>query len=61
MQLEVGKNLILEAGYGNAFNTYQGLADRHIAEVRKPRVSLGTTVGVCLDGAGVLIGTLIGR
>ena len=46
MQLEVGKSLILEAGYGNAFNAYQGLSDRYIAEMRRPRVSLGTTVGV---------------
>ncbi len=62
MQLEVGKSLILEAGYGNAFNAYQGLSDRYIAEMRRPRVSLGTTVGVCLGaaGAGLVIGALAG-
>ncbi len=63
MQLEVAKSLILEAGYGNAFGAYQGLSDRYIKELSKPRVSLGTTVGVCLGavGVGVVIGTLILR
>jgi uncharacterized small protein (DUF1192 family) len=62
MRLEVGKSQILQAGYSNAFGAYQGLSDRYIAELRKPRVSLGTTVGVCLGAAGVglVIGALVG-
>ena len=63
MRLEIQKNVALRAGYNETFRSYQGLSDRYIAELKKPRFSLGGTVGLCIGaaGAGVLIGTLIGR
>jgi hypothetical protein len=61
--LEEGKTLALQAGYSNAFLGYQGLSERYIAELRKPRFSLGSTVGVCLGAAGLgaAVGVLVGR
>jgi hypothetical protein len=47
VKLEQGKSLALQAGYSNAFLGYQGLSERYIAELRKPRFSLGSTLGVC--------------
>jgi hypothetical protein len=58
--LEAGKTLALQAGYSNAFLGYQGLSERYIAELRRPRLSLGSTIGVCLGaaGAGFLVGVV---
>ena len=55
------KFLAVDSGYGEAFASYQELSDRYITELRKPRVSLGTTVGFCLGaaGAGLIVGALI--
>jgi hypothetical protein len=55
--------LALQAGYDNASNDYRDLSTRYIAELRKPRFSLGSTVGLCLGaaGAGIIIGTLTQR
>ena len=55
--------LALQTGYDNASNNYRDLSTRFFAELRKPRFSLGSTVGLCLGaaGAGVVIGTLTQR
>ena len=39
------------------------LSDRYIAELKKPRFSLGGTVGLCIGaaGAGLIVGTLVNR
>jgi len=59
--LHVQNALALRTGYDNASNEYRNLSTRHIAELRKPRFSLGSTVGLCLGaaGAGVVIGALV--
>ena len=53
----------LQTGYDNASQNYRDLSTRYIAELRKPRFSLGSTVGLCLGaaGAGVVIATLTQR
>ena len=53
--------LALQAGYDNASTQYRDQTTRYIAELKKPRFSLGSTVGLCLGsaGAGLIIGTLI--
>jgi hypothetical protein len=63
LKLEEDKTLALQAGYSNVFLGYQGLSERYIAELRKPRFSLGSTVGVCLGAAGLgaAVGVLVGR
>ncbi|MFC1640168.1 hypothetical protein ACFL3B_05335 [Gemmatimonadota bacterium] len=55
--------LALQAGYHNASREYRDLSRRYIAELRKPRFSLGSTVGMCLGaaGAGAVIATLTQR
>ena len=55
--------LALQTGYDRASNEFRDLSTRYIAELRKPRFSLGSTVGLTLGaaGAGVLIGTLTQR
>ena len=52
--------LALQTGYDNASIEYRDMSTRYIAELRKPRFSLGSTVGLCLGaaGVGVVIGTL---
>ena len=55
--------LALQTGYDNASSEYRDMSTRYIAELRKPRFSLGSTVGLCLGaaGVGVVIGTLTQR
>ncbi len=55
--------LALQTGYDQASSEFRNLATRYIAELRKPRFSLGSTIGLTLGaaGAGVLIGTLTQR
>ncbi len=62
-RLEMQKTAALLNGYDDLFTSYQGLSDSYIAELRKPRVSLGGTIGLCLGsaGAGFIVGTLVGR
>jgi len=58
--LEVAKRLAYEAGYQAAFTSYQDLAKRHIAELRKPQIRLASTVWMLgAAGAGLLIGRLV--
>ncbi len=61
--LQAQNILALQTGYNNASNDYRDLSTRYIAELRKPRFSLGSTVGLCIGaaGAGALISTLIQR
>ncbi len=47
-----------QTGYQTAYLGYQDLSKRHIAELRKPRISLGSALGL-LGAAGV--GILVGR
>jgi hypothetical protein len=56
--LEAEKARAYEAGYREAYAGYQELNARYVAELNRPRVSLGSTVGLCVgvEGAGVLAG-----
>jgi hypothetical protein len=42
----------------NAFSSHQNLTARNVAELKKPRFSLGSTLELCLGAAGA--GTLLG-
>ena len=61
--LHVKNTLALRTGYDNVSNDYRNLSTRYIAELRKPRFSLGSTLGMCLGtaGAGFFIGSLTQR
>ena len=61
--LERETSRVLQAGYAQAFTDYRQLTDRYVAEVQKPRLSLGASLGLCLGaaGAGVLLGTAVVR
>ena len=61
--LHAQDTLALQTGYNNASNDYRDLSTRYIAELRKPRFSLGSAVGLCIGaaGAGALIFTLTQR
>lgn len=60
-RLEEQKVLALQTGYTNVFDRYERLNQQYIAELRKPRLSLGSTLGLCLGtaGAGILAGALV--
>jgi hypothetical protein len=60
-RLEEGKSLAFQAGYDHAFTRHQDLTARYVAELKKPRFSLGSTLGLCLGaaGAGALVGIVI--
>ncbi len=55
--------LALQAGYDNASSACRDISTRYIAELRKPRMSIGSTVGLCVGaaGAGAVIATLVNR
>ena len=55
--------LALQTGFDNASSSCRALSNSYIAELRKPRFSIGSTVGVCLGvaGATALITTLTQR
>ena len=59
--LHTQNTLALQTGYNHASSDLRDLATRYIAQLRKPRFSLGSTVGLTLGaaGAGLIIGTLI--
>jgi len=59
--LEAEKSRAFEAGYHEAYTSYQDLSQRYLAELKKPRFSLGSTLGLCLGaaGAGVLVGSVV--
>jgi hypothetical protein len=61
--LHAQNTFALQTGYDNAASDYRDMSTRYIAQLRKPRFSLGSTVGLCLGaaGAGVVIGTLVNR
>ncbi len=46
------------AGYQAAYAGYQELSERYIAELKKPRITLGSVIGL-IGAAG--IGVVIGR
>jgi len=60
LRLEQDKSRAYEAGYHAAYTAHQDLAERYVAELKKPRFSLGSTVGLCLGaaGAGFLAGVV---
>ncbi len=62
-RLEAQKTLALRTGYTDAFASCESVSRSYIAELRKPKFSLGSTLGLCLGtaGAGVLVGTMVGR
>ena len=48
-----------QAGYQVAYTRYRDLSQRYVAELRKPRISLGSTARMpFVGGVGVLIGRL---
>ena len=47
-----------EAGYQATYAGYQDLSERYIAELKKPRIRLGSVIGL-IGAAG--IGVVIGR
>jgi hypothetical protein len=53
----------VQTGYDNAASHYRDMSTRYIAQLRKPRFSLGSTVGLCVGAAGgaALIATLVNR
>jgi hypothetical protein len=61
--LHAQNTLTLQTGYDNASIDYRDLSTCYIAELRKPRFSVGSTVGLCVGaaGAGALIATLFQR
>jgi uncharacterized small protein (DUF1192 family) len=60
-RLHASNTFALQTGYDNAASEYREMSTRYMTELRKPRLSLGSTVGLCLGaaGAGVVIGTLV--
>ncbi len=60
-RLEEANRQAFEAGYQQAFTSHQDLTARYVAELRKPRFSLGSTLGLCLGaaGAGALVGIVV--
>ncbi len=57
-RLEAANSSAYEAGYRAAYAGYQDLSQRHIAELKKPRIRLGSVLGL-IGAAG--IGVVIGR
>jgi len=60
VRLERANRLAYAAGYEAAYAAHQDLTGRYVAELRKPRVSLGRTVGLLAAvGAGVVLGAVV--
>ena len=55
--------LALQAGYDNASTACRDLSNRYVAELRKPRFLIGSTVGLCIGAAGAaaVVATLVNR
>ncbi len=48
------------AGYQAALGRYQDLSDRYVAELRKPRIGLGGSIGmIAAAGAGFIVARAI--
>ena len=60
-RLEAQNAVALQTGYNDALLSCQDLSERYMAQLSKPRFSLGSTFGLCLGaaGAGVVAGGLI--
>ena len=60
LALQTANASTYQAGYDAAYASYQDLSKRHVAELKKPRIRLGSALGI-LGGAslGVLVGTAI--
>jgi uncharacterized small protein (DUF1192 family) len=59
-QLERASRLAYASGYQAAYAAHQDLSGRYVAELRKPRVTLGRTVGLLAAvGAGVVLGVVV--
>lgn len=60
-QLELEKSRAFQAGYHEAYRSYQNQTQRYLAQLKKPRLSLGSTLGLCLGaaGVGVLVGSVV--
>ena len=55
-QLEVAKRMAYEAGYQAAYTGYQDLSQRYVAELRKPRITLGRSISlIAAAGAGFVL------
>ncbi len=47
-------------GYGTAYAGYQDLSRRYIAELNKPRITLGRSIGlIAAIGAGFVLGAVV--
>ena len=58
--LEAANARAYEAGYQAAYAGYQDLSQRYIAELEKPRIRLGSVIGLRgAAGVGVVIGSTI--
>jgi hypothetical protein len=59
-RLEAANAGAYQAGYQAAYAGYQDLSQRYIAELNKPRIRLGSVIGLIgAAGIGLLIGTAI--
>ncbi|MHC4109047.1 MAG: hypothetical protein ACYSTY_13290 [Planctomycetota bacterium] len=60
-RLEAQNAVALQTGYNDALLSCQDLSQRYVAQLSKPRFSLGSTFGLCLGaaGAGLVVGTVI--
>ncbi len=47
-------------GYGTAYASHQDLTRRYIAELNKPRITLGRSIGlIAAIGAGFVLGAVV--
>jgi hypothetical protein len=60
-RLEEQKVVWLQTGYNNVLDRYERLNQEYVTELKKPRLSLGSTLALCVGaaGAGVLAGTVV--
>jgi hypothetical protein len=60
LRLEAANAAAYRAGYEAAYAGYQDLSARYVAELRKPRITLGRSVGlIAAAGAGLVLGVAI--
>ncbi len=60
LALESGNAHAYQAGYQAASAGYQDLSDRYVAGLRKPRISLGSSIGlIAAAGAGFIVARVI--
>jgi hypothetical protein len=58
--LEAANARAYQAGYQAAYAGYQDLSERYIAELKKPRIGLGSVIGLIgAAGVGVLVGRVV--